>query len=226
MILRYAWGFLQGKHRAPDVERRGGGARYDVADALTALKIGAKILIQRLSVTVTIHHLAHGGVASAGRVATFPKPVGPMEAGLPRLPSDVTIARVRRGAASGDAKKRDRIYTVRRKRGTDAIRWLNGGNPYYADVVFAPSRLAYIVGGAETPGARDMDPGRECLPDDMGPAPDQVVPVGEVSEAAFETGGDAPPRNSTGQPVGCAEGARFRSFPGRSGGKHVAPPMA
>ena len=149
-----------------------------------------------------------------------------MAAVLPRLPSEATIIRVRRGAASGDAKKQNRLYTVRQKEAMESLHWLKGENPYYADVVLEPSRLVDIVDGAEIPGVRDMDPGNECSPDDMGPAPDQVAPVGEVFEAAFETGGDAPPRNSTGQPVGCAEGARFRSFPGRSGGKHVAPPMA
>ena len=34
-----------------------------------------------------------------------------------------------------------------------------------------------------------MKPAGECLSEDMGPAPDQVAPGVDVSEAAFEIGG-------------------------------------
>ena len=90
--------------------------RYDIPGVLANLTLAEKLLIARLSVTVTIHHLAHGGVASTGHVTTFPKPVEPMAAVLPRLPSEVTIVRAGRGAASGDAKKQSRLYTVRREK--------------------------------------------------------------------------------------------------------------
>ena len=75
----------------------------------------------------------------------------------------------------------------------DAPHWLKDRNPYYADVVLDPSRLADIVEGAEIPGVKDMHPAAECLPEDMGPAPDQVAPGAEVYEAAFETGWMLPP---------------------------------
>ena len=55
--------------------RLGGVARFDLPAALADLAPSEKLLIARLSVTVAIHRLAHGGVASTGRVATFPKPV-------------------------------------------------------------------------------------------------------------------------------------------------------
>ena len=85
---------------------------------------------------MAIHHLSHGGVDSAGHVATFPKPVGSMAAVLPRLPADVTIIRAMRGSAGSAAKKKNRLYTVRRKKVMDAPHWLKENNPYYADVVF------------------------------------------------------------------------------------------
>ena len=46
-----------------------GETRYDVPVALTDLTLAEKLLIARLSVTVTIHHLSHGGVASTGHVS-------------------------------------------------------------------------------------------------------------------------------------------------------------
>ena len=70
-----------------------------------------------------------------------------MAAVHPRLPADVTIIRVRRGADGGAAKKQNRLYTVRRKKAMDAPRWLKEHNPYRADVVSDHSRLSDIVEG-------------------------------------------------------------------------------
>ena len=46
-----------------------------------------------------------------------------MAAVLPRLPSEVTIIRVRRGSAIGDAKNQSRLYAVRRKKAMGALYW-------------------------------------------------------------------------------------------------------
>ena len=71
----------------------------------------------------------------------------------------------------------------------EAHYWPKERNPYYDDVFLDPVGLSGIVDGAEIPGVKDMDAAKESLPDDMGPAPEQVAPVGEVCEASFETGG-------------------------------------
>ena len=57
----------------------------------------------------------------------------------------------------------------------DALHWLKAHNPYYSNVVLDPSRLADIVEGAEIHGVKELDPAAERLPEDMGPAPDQVA---------------------------------------------------
>ena len=75
-----------------------GVVRYDVPSALAVLALKEQLLIARLSVTVTIRHLARGGVARAGNVATFPKPADPVAAVLPRLPFEANMVRVRSGA--------------------------------------------------------------------------------------------------------------------------------
>ena len=117
-----------------------GQKSYDAPVALADLTLAEKLPIARLSVTVTIRRLSHGGVASAGRVSTFSKPVDPMAAVPPKLPADVTIIRAWRGAAASSAKNQNRLYAVRRKKVMDAIRWLKERNPYYADVVLDPRR--------------------------------------------------------------------------------------
>ena len=117
-------GIYTEENNAPPTWRGADGrARYDVPVALTDLTIAEKLIIARLSVTVAIHRLAHGGVSSTGHVATFPEPAEPMAAVLPRLPADVAIIRVRRGAAASSSKKQNRLYTVRRKKAMDALRW-------------------------------------------------------------------------------------------------------
>ena len=108
---------------------RMGGKHYDVPVAPAGLTLAEELLIARLSVTVAIHLLSHGGVASTGHVATFPKPVESMAAVLPRVPSDVAIIRVRRGAAASADKKQIRLYTVRRRKVMDALHWLKEHNP-------------------------------------------------------------------------------------------------
>ena len=54
---------------------------------------------------------------------------------------------MRRGSDGIAAKKKSRVYTVRREQVMDAPRGLKEHNPYYADVVSDPSRLADIVEG-------------------------------------------------------------------------------
>ena len=176
------------------------GARYDIPDALSALTLPAKLLTERLSVTVAIRRPAHGGVASAGRDSTFPKPVGAAAEVIPRSPSGVTIVCARRGETSGDAEKKSRLYTARREKMTKAIYRSKAENHYYADVFVDPIKLLKISGGGETDGVNDMDSAKECLPDDMGPAPGQVAHVGEVRRGLRDRR-DGPRQNNTRRPV-------------------------
>ena len=166
--------YAEKNNALPTWRGAGGEKRYDAPFAPTDLTLAEKILIARLSVTATIHQLAHGGVASTGQVS---EAGGPMAAVLPRLPADGTVIRVRRGAAASSSKKQNRLYAVRRKKVMCAPHWLNERDPYYADVVSDPSRLADIVEGAEIPGVKDMKPAGGRLPEDMGPAPTQEDPT-------------------------------------------------
>ena len=184
-------GFIYRENNAAPVWRdASSGKHYDVPDVLKCLKLEEKLLIERLSVAVTIHHLAHGGVESACHVATFPKPAEPMAAVRPRLPCDVTIARVRRGATARAAAKKNGLYTVRASKAIDAFRWLKTHNPYYSDVTIDHSRMGSIPEGAEIPGVQDWEPGGPPpLPEDNGHAPGQTKSGRDAGDAAYETGG-------------------------------------
>ena len=119
-----------------------GGKRYGAPCVLACLTMEEKILIDRLSAAVTIHHMAHGGVEGAGHVATSPKPVEPMAAVRPRLPSDVTIVRVRRGATARRRCTSEQAIHSSAPNVIGALRRLKTHNPYYSDFTIDHSRLA------------------------------------------------------------------------------------
>ena len=79
-------------------------AQYDGRGALADIALSEKLLISRMSATVAMRHLAHGGIACARQFVAFPKPVEQAAGISPRFPSDAPIARARRGATSGGAK--------------------------------------------------------------------------------------------------------------------------
>ena len=65
----YTWGnkalpTWRGADRAP---------HYDFPVALAAITLAGRLIKARISATVTVHRLAHGGVACAGHVASFLK---------------------------------------------------------------------------------------------------------------------------------------------------------
>ena len=135
-------GLFTEKNNAIPVWRDASGAKHhDAPDVPKCLTLAEKLLIARLSVAAAIHRLAHGGVASAGHVATFPNPAEPMAAVLPSLPSGVTFVRVRRGATARADARQNRLYTVRASKGIDALRWLKTHNAYYADVTIDHSSV-------------------------------------------------------------------------------------
>ena len=101
---------------------------------------------------------------------------------------------MRRGATDISDDKKRRRYAVRRGKVMDALYWPQENNPYYADAAYGPSRFADVVEGAVIPCDIDMAPEKQCLPEDMGPAPDQVAPVREVSADAVETWGGSSPK--------------------------------
>ena len=55
-----------------------GGKHFDAPEVPAAIALAGEFLIARLSAAVTIHRMAHGGVAIAGRVATCLNPVEPV----------------------------------------------------------------------------------------------------------------------------------------------------
>ena len=87
--------------------------RYGVLVALAGVAIAEKLLISQPSITAAINRLAHGGVASAVRVSTSPRLMGPESASLPRLQPYATIVREKRGAADCDSERKNRLHAIR-----------------------------------------------------------------------------------------------------------------
>ena len=147
-------GLYTEKNNAIPLWRDPSGAKnYDAANVLAALALSETLLIARLSLAVTIHHLAHGGGASAGDVATSPKPVAPYSIFLSMTPSEAAIAQVRRGATARSAAGRNRLRAVRASKVIDSLRRLKARNPYYTDVSIDQSRLFGIPEGTRYMGS-------------------------------------------------------------------------
>ena len=109
-----------------------GAIRYDQPPELKDLTLAEKMLISRLRPAMSIQHLHHGGIASKGHVATFPRPIEDVAKILPWLPASVDVIRFKRqleGRQDGS-----RAYLVRHTKLREALRWLKKHNKFYVDV--------------------------------------------------------------------------------------------
>ena len=204
-------GFRKKKHIAIALRRDASGeAHNDAPSVLPKPTSDAKLLIARLEVCMATHHLAHGGAETNCHFATPPKTMGPMAAGLPRLPSETTIARVRRKTRGGVAGTASRLYAVREANVVGPLNWSEPHNPQYKDVTEDPARLSGIPGVSDAPGMMAMGADGGFLPDDLGPAPGQYEVGDEASEAGYETGGTPRPRVIPQLQRGSAEVDRIR----------------
>ena len=187
--------FTERNNALPTWRDADGLARYEIPVALTDLTLAGALLILWLSVTATIQHPAHGGVASTGHVASPPKPIDPISAVRPRLPDETIIVSVRRGETEGLTRKKNMLYYERREKVLDAMRWMREHIPYYADVVVGPSRLATLVEGSEIPGVIEV--GRRAVPSQRTKAHRPTrSPIRATYLRRRTNQGDSPPRSS------------------------------
>jgi len=181
-------GHLSQRKALPSWIDENGLERFDLPSELLGLSMAEKMLIQRISPFVPLHHLKNGTFGLTGHVCAFECDLEGFVNTLPRLNSDVTMLKVLRrmkqeiGKDNGDLTK---AYRVRHKRVLDALRFLKKHNPEYSGIEIAPENLAWLEGKEEgqlVPLSLDTeDPSTPTDNDkrnsDMGPAPLQgVVP--------------------------------------------------
>jgi hypothetical protein len=68
-----------------------GNLQFHVPDVLSCLHEGEKLLIQKVSVYVPLHHLMHGQLGARGHIVSFPQNISEVCDILPRLSEDVRL---------------------------------------------------------------------------------------------------------------------------------------
>jgi Helitron helicase-like domain at N-terminus len=162
-----------------------GQPQYHVPDCLLQLTHAEKMLIQRVSPFVPLHHLKNGTFGISGHVCAFEQDISSMANILPRLNKDVTVIKVLQEIQTeigNTAASTTRPFRVRRQNVLDALTWLKQYNKEYSDIVIDASRLDWIDGdegeliGIEL-SAKDLKTNRDddVTNADMGPCPSQAL---------------------------------------------------
>ena len=113
---------------------------------LADLREGEKLILQRLSTYIPVHHLYKGQMGSKGHCAAFKQNIGCIWNVLPRLPKDVQFIQVIKTYKDSNDEVGEKMFVIRKKETLQALYWLRRNNRHYADVQIDESRLDWIVG--------------------------------------------------------------------------------
>ena len=126
-----------------------GQPQYHVPDVLEKLTHAEKMLIQKVSPFIPLHHIKHGIMGLSGHVCAFEQDIGSVATVLPRCAKDATLIRVLQETRTeiGDStNKSTRAFNVRRESVLNALRFLKDFNIEYKNIVIDDSRLDWING--------------------------------------------------------------------------------
>ena len=159
---------------------------YTLPECLTGLTYAEKMLIQRISPLVALHHMKMGICGMTGHSCAFEQDLTGFINSLPRGMKDTTMLRVMKTfvseIAGGVNDTTIKAFLVRKSKVLEALRWLQKHHSDYADIHIDPSALDWIEGEEgvidchilateEILTTIDDD---SCV-DDIGPAPGQAV---------------------------------------------------
>ena len=125
-----------------------GEPQFHVPDVLSELTHAEKMLIQRVSPMVPLHHIKNGIFGLSGHVCAFEQNIDQVASVLPRLPSEASVLRVLQEikAEIGGSQSTTRSFRVRRRKVLEALMFLKTYNKEYFDVKIDESRLDWISG--------------------------------------------------------------------------------
>ena len=120
--------------------------QYHVPLELCNLTLAEKMLIQRVSPFVPLHHLKHGIMGLKGHVCAFEQDIKSMASVLPRSNQDVDILRIEQvvRAEIGSDVFQKKSFKVSRSRVITALYWLKTHNPEFMDIEIDEARLDWI----------------------------------------------------------------------------------
>ena len=196
------------KRRALPVWRDGKKTMFTVPPQLACLTHAEKMLIQRISPFVPLHHIKQGVMGLSGHVCAFEQDVVEFVNRLPRSIQDVTVLKVlktvRSEVGSSKGAKVER-FRVRKKEVGEALVFLKRYNTEYHDIEIDMDRLNWITGEegdleGHLLGSEDDTPAEDAnvTNSDMGPAPNVTMDCaapGDDNERVFgflDVGGKAP----------------------------------
>lgn len=122
--------------------------QFRVPSVLSNLTQAEKMLIQRVSPLVPMHHIKNGTCGTSGHVCAFEQDINEFVQRLPRRREDTTILRVIKTMKSeiGSLSTLKKAFRVRRKAVEDALVWLKKHNPLYGDIVIDMTNLDWFEG--------------------------------------------------------------------------------
>ncbi len=154
---------------------------YEVPDELSDLYDAEKMLIQRMSPFIPLHHIKNGTFGLKGHVCTFVQDISTICNKLPRKPDSIEIIKVihhYQNEIKGDMCRK--VFKVRRSKVLQALKWLKEHHVGYKDINIEPKNMDWIPeekdeGNLEPSEIHDVfHPHGTADMEDMGPAPNQT----------------------------------------------------
>ena len=188
------------------VWRKDGEIMFRLPSELHDMGHAEKMLIQRVSPFVSLHHMKNGILGMTGHVCAFEQDVNEFITRLPRSKDDVSLLRVIKTIRTeiGGEEVKDRAFRVRKSKVLGALKWLKEFNPLYSDIIIDPRALDWIEGdegdleglivSSEVIDAANN--GADLATEDAGPVPHfydpNNIPGENVSTFGYiDTGGKA-----------------------------------
>ena len=161
-----------------------GVAQYQLPKALQDLSHAEKMLIQRVSPFVPLHHIKMGTWGLSGHVCAFEQDLEGFCSRLPRQKDDVTMLKVlqsvRAEIGTVDKQACTKAFRVRKAKVIEALQFLQLYNKLYSDIVIDASALDWITGVEAVLG------GGEVVADDMATAADNTHENSDMGPAASQ----------------------------------------
>jgi hypothetical protein len=130
------------------VWRNNGVVMFHLPSELKDLGHAEKMLIQRVSPFVSLHHMKNGILGMTGHVCAFEQDVNEFITRLPRCKDDISLLRVIKKVRTeiGSDEIKDKAFRVRKSKVLGALNWLKEHNPLFSDIIIDASALDWIDG--------------------------------------------------------------------------------
>ena len=120
-------------------------AQFHVPEELKCLTDGEKLLIQRASPFVPLHHIKNGVLGMRGHCCCFLQAIEEVCSVLPRFPADVHVVNyVQTYVQEIGGVFKTKQYRINRGRVIRALEWLKKYNKVYSDIEIDKSRLDWM----------------------------------------------------------------------------------